>query len=67
MKKTLSVLLSVLLLSLVTVPSFAAPATLNKENPVGSVKILPARANRMSMSLQFLPIPKYRGKLLLTR
>lgn len=33
MKKTLSVLLSVLLLSLVTVPSFAAPATLNKENP----------------------------------
>ena len=39
MKKTLSVLLSVLLLSLVTVPSFAAPATLNKENPVGSVKI----------------------------
>ena len=38
MKKTLSVLLSVLLLSLVTVPSFAAPATLNKENPVGSVK-----------------------------
>ena len=41
MKKTLSVLLAVLLLSLVTVPSFAAPApaTLNKENPVGSVKI----------------------------
>ena len=39
MKKTLSVLLSVILLSLVTVPSFAAPATLNKENPVGSVKI----------------------------
>lgn len=41
MKKKLSVLLAVLLLSLVTVPSFAAPApaTLNKENPVGSVKI----------------------------
>lgn len=41
MKKTLSALLAVLLLSLVTVPSFAAPApaTLNKENPVGSVKI----------------------------
>ena len=39
MKKTLSVLLSVLILSLVTVPSFAAPATLNKENPVGYVKI----------------------------
>lgn len=68
MKKTLSVLLSVLLLSLVTVPSFAAPATLNKENPVGSVKIFNRqRANRMSMSLQFLPIPKYRGKLLLTQ
>ena len=45
MKKTLSVLLSVLLLSLVTVPSFAAPATLNKENPVGSVKIFTGEGN----------------------
>lgn len=46
MKKTLSVLLSVLLLSLVTVPSFAAPATLNKENPVGSVKIFTGKDKR---------------------
>ncbi len=55
MKKTLSVLLSVLLLSLVTVPSFAAPATLNKENPVGSVKISTGEGKQDEYELTEIP------------
>ena len=66
-EETLSVLLSVLLLSLVTVPSFAAPATLNKENPVGSVKIFTGEGKQDEYELTIPADTEIPWKLLLTQ